>query len=90
MAYWMSDVKNHLVVVLGAFIGAFLAFLIILGWVGTLIYDTVLPGANSGGTFFGSLFLCSVLGLSVAIISDLVVARMTRRDYRRSAAIAHE
>ena len=90
MAYWMSDVKNHLVVVLGAFIGAFLAFLIILGWVGTLIYDTVLPGANPGSTFFGSLFLCSVLGLSVAIIADVVVARMTRRDYRRSAAIAHE
>jgi hypothetical protein len=55
IAYWMSDVKNHLVVVLGAFIGAFLAFLIILGWVGTLIYDSVLPGANPGSTFFGSI-----------------------------------
>ncbi len=90
LAFWMSDVKNRVVVVLGAFLGAFLAFLIILGWVGTLIYDTVLPGATSGGTFFGSLFLCSALGLSTAIISDLIVARITRRDYRRSAAVAHE
>ena len=90
LAFWMSDVKNRVVVVLGAFLGAFLAFLIILGWVGTLIYDQVLPGATSGGTFFGSLLLCSALGLSLAIISDLIVARMTRRDYRRSAAVAHE
>ena len=90
LAFWMSDVKNRLVVVLGAFLGAFLAFLIILGWVGTLIYDQVLPGATPGGTFFGSLLLCSALGLSTAIIADLIVARMTRRDYRRSAAVAHE
>jgi len=90
LAFWMSAVKNRLVVVLGAFLGAFLAFLIILGWVGTLIYDTVLPGANPGGAFFGSLFLCSALGLSLGIIADLIVARMTSRDYRRSAAAAHE
>ncbi len=90
LAFWMSDVKNRLVVVLGAFLGAFLSFLIILAWVGTLIYDTVLPGASPGSTFFGSLFLCSVLGLSGGIIADLIVAHISRRDYRRSASVAHE
>lgn len=90
LAFWMSSVKNRLVVVLGAFLGAFLSFLIILGWAGTLIYNSVLPGANPGNVFFGSLFLCSALGLSVGVIADLIVARMTRSDYRRSAAAAHE
>jgi hypothetical protein len=90
LAFWMSDVKNRVVVIIGAFIGAFLSFLIILGWVGTLIYNTVLPGANPGSTFFGSLFMCSALGLAGGILTDVVVARMTRRDYRRSAAVAEE
>ena len=75
LAYWMSAVKRPMVVVTGAFIGSFLGFLIILAWVGTLIFDTVLPGANPGSTFFGSLLFCSALGLSVAIIADLIVAR---------------
>lgn len=89
LAYWMSAVKRPMVVVTGAFIGGFLGFLIILGWVGTLIYDTVLPGATSGATFFGSLLFCSALGLSVAVIADLVVARMTAKDYRRPSVV-HE
>ena len=90
LAFWMSSVKNRVVVVIGAFLGAFLAFLFILGWVGTLIYNTVLPGATPGATFFGSLLLCSAGGLSLAVIADLVVARMTSRDYRRQAAMEHE
>jgi hypothetical protein len=89
LVYWMSDVKRHMVVVTGAFIGSFLGFLIILGWVGTLIYDTVLPGANAGSTFFGSLLFCSALGLSFGIISDLIIARLSARDYRRPAPV-HE
>ncbi len=89
LAYWMSAVKRPMVVVIGAFIGSFLGFLIILGWVGTLIFDTVLPGASSGSTFFGSLLFCSALGLSFAIISDLIVARLTPGDYRRQAVV-HE
>jgi hypothetical protein len=89
LAYWMSEVKRPMVVVTGAFIGCFLGFLIILAWVGTLIFDTVLPGATPGATFFGSLLFCSALGLSVAIIADLVVARLTTRDYRRPSAV-HE
>jgi hypothetical protein len=88
LAYWMSAVKRPMVVVIGAFIGSFLGFLIILGWVGTLIYDTVLPGASAGSTFFGSLLFCSALGLSFAIIADLIVARLTAKDYRRS--VVHE
>jgi hypothetical protein len=89
LAYWMSAVKRPMVVVTGAFIGGFIGFLIILGWVGTLIFDTVLPGATSGATFFGSLLFCSALGLSVAVLSDLIVARMTAKDYRRPAVV-HE
>src|SRR5215467_7589460 len=89
LAYWMSEVKRPMVVVTGAFIGGFLGFLIILGWVGTLIFDTVLPGATSGATFFGSLLFCSALGLSVAVLADLIVARMTAKDYRRPSVV-HE
>jgi hypothetical protein len=89
LAYWMSAVKRPMVVVTGAFIGSFLGFLIILAWVGTLIFDTVLPGASAGSTFFGSLLFCSALGLSVAIIADLIVARLTAKDYRRPVVV-HE
>jgi hypothetical protein len=89
LAYWMSAVKRPMVVVIGAFIGGFLGFLIILAWVGTLIFDTVLPNASAGSTFFGSLLFCSALGLSFAIISDLIVARRTMKDYRRQAVV-HE
>jgi len=89
LAYWMSAVKRPTVVVIGAFIGSFLGFLIILAWVGTLIFDTVLPGANPGSTFFGSLLFCSALGLSFAIIADLIVARLTAKDYRRPVVV-HE
>ena len=88
LAYWMSAVKRHMAVVTGAFIGGFLGFLIILGWVGTLIYDTVLPNASAGATFFGSLLFCSTLALSFGIISDLIIARLSASDYRRQATIA--
>lgn len=89
LAFWMSAVKNRTAVVVGAFAGALLGFIIILGWVGTLIYDTPLPDANPVGVFFGSLFFCSTLGLSGAIILDLIIARNTRRDYRRQVVV-HE
>jgi hypothetical protein len=85
MAYWMSAVKNRWIVVLGAFIGDVIGFLIILGWLGTLIFSTPYPGAEANGTaiFFGALLLNSVLGLSGGMIFDLLVARSSRRDYRR-------
>ena len=89
LAYWMSAVKRPMIVVTGAFIGGFLGFLIMLAWVGTLIYDTVLPGATAGGAFFGSLLFCSALGLSFGVIADLIVARLTAKDYRRPSVV-HE
>ena len=85
LAFWISNVKRPMVVVIGAFIGSFFGFLVILGWVGTLIYDTVLPNASPGSTFFGSLLLCSATGIVFGIVSDLIVARLTARDYRRPA-----
>ena len=89
LAFWVSAVKNKAVVVLGAFIGAILGFLIILGWAGTLIYDKPLDGANGGNCFFGSLLFCSALAVSFGMLADLLVARMTSRDYRR-ASVMHE
>ncbi len=92
MAFWISAVRNKLIVVLGALIGAAIGFIIILGWVGTLVYNTPLPGANGGSTFFGAIFLCSVLGISGGIIMDLLVARANKTDYRRPNPhrMAHE
>ncbi len=87
LAFWMSAVKNRGIVVLGAFIGAFVGLLIILGWADTLIFDTPLPGANGNSTFWGSLFFCIMLGLVGGIILDLIVARANARDYRRQAAV---
>jgi RsiW-degrading membrane proteinase PrsW (M82 family) len=86
LVYWISAVvvKNIRVVVMGAFLGAFLGFVIILGWAGTLIYDQPLPGANGGTTFFGSVLFCSVTGLIGGMACDLLVARMRRQDYGRA------
>jgi hypothetical protein len=90
LAFWLSEVKNRMTVVMGAFAGALLGFLAILGLVDTLIFDQPLPNANPAGTFFGSVLLCSVLAISAAIILDLIVARRNRRDYRRPSAVVHE
>ncbi|HET7638827.1 MAG TPA: PTS sucrose transporter subunit IIBC, partial [Ktedonobacteraceae bacterium] len=87
LAFWMSAVKNRLVVVVGAGVGALLGFIIILGWVGTLVFSTPLLGANGGSTFFGSVLICSALGLAGAIIFDLIVARRHARDYRRQVVV---
>ena len=86
LAFWLSAVKKRAAVVVGAFIGALLGFLIILGWAGTLIYDQPLPGANGASVFFGSLFFCTVLGISGGILTDLLIARKSRRDYLRATA----
>jgi hypothetical protein len=89
LAFWLSAVKKRAAVVVGAFVGALIGFLIILGWAGTLIYDKPLPGANGGSVFFGSLFFCTVLGISAGILTDLLIARKSRRDYLRAAAQEH-
>lgn len=90
MSFWMSAVRNRAAVVFGAFVGGFLAFLIILGWAGTLIYDTPLPGASGGPVFFGSVLFCAALGLAFGAGFDLLIARAHRRDYRRAAAATHK
>jgi len=87
LAFWMSAVKSRWMVVLGAFSGALIGFLIILGWVDTLIFDTPLPGANGTSTFFGSVFFCSILGLAGGIVLDLIIASRNARDYRRQVAV---
>jgi hypothetical protein len=88
LAFWMSAVRKRAVVVTGAFIGGIIGFLIMLGWAGTLVYSTVLPGAGGGSAFFGGLLFCAALELVFGMGSDLLVARANRRDYRRSAAAA--
>ncbi len=89
LAFWMSAVKNHWLVVLGAFIGCLIGFFAILAWVGTLIFDTELPGATGAATFFGSVLFCSAAGVIGGILMDLIVARRTSRYYRRSQQLAH-
>lgn len=82
MAFWLSAVKKRAAVVCGALLGAFIAF------VGILLWADLLPGANGGATFFGSLFFCAAATLTGGIITDLLLARITSHDYRRF--IAHE
>nr|BBH94211.1 hypothetical protein KTA_24100 [Thermogemmatispora argillosa] len=85
--FWVSMVlvRRRWAVILGAFIGAFIGLLAILGWVDTLIFDTPLPNAQVGATFFGSLFLCSILGLVGGMLTDWAVARSESRRSRRHA-----
>ena len=90
LAFWISAVRSRGAVISGAFAGALLGFLIILGWVGTLIYNTPLPGADPAPTFFGSLLLCSALGLVCAMLADLALGRANSRDYRRRVSSAPE
>src|SRR5689334_927230 len=82
LAFWLSTVKKRAATVSGTFLAALIAFVIILVWANTL------PNANGAGTFFGSLFFCSAAALVGGIITDLLVARITSRDDRRS--LAHE
>jgi hypothetical protein len=90
LSFWMSAVRNRMVVVAGAFFGGILSFLIMLAWAGTLVYDTPLAGANGGSAFFGGLLFFSAAELVLGMCADLLVARLTRRDYRRAAAVAHK
>ncbi|MDQ2713559.1 MAG: PTS sucrose transporter subunit IIBC [Chloroflexota bacterium] len=89
LAFWMSAVRSRWIVVLGALLGALIGFIGVYGWVGTLIYNTILPGADVAPTFFGSLLICSAAGLIGGILLDLIVGRMTSRSYRRRE-VAHE
>ena len=90
LAYWLSAVKNHIAVVAGAFIGVLLGFLILLAWAGPLISGTDMDDANGGSVFFGSILLCSILGVVLAMATDLIVARRHKRDYIRQSVEAQE
>lgn len=81
MVFWVSAVKKRSAVVLGAFLGALIAFVVIFLWASSL------PGANGGVTFFGSVLICSIAALVGGILTDVLIARMTSHNYRR---IAHE
>ena len=82
LVFWLSAVKKRGAVVFGAFLAALIAFVVILVWANRL------PNANGAGTFFGSLFFCSAAALVGGIFTDLLVARITSRDYRQS--LVHE
>jgi hypothetical protein len=89
LAFWLSSVRYRAAVVVGAFVGALLGFLIILAWTLLIPLSTTnqpLPGANPPAVFFGSVLFCSVLGVSGGILIDVLVAGKNRRDYLRSAA----
>ncbi len=88
LAFWLSNVKNKIAVIGGAFGGVVLGFLIILCWVGTLIRPTPLPNVDGIATFFSSVLLNSALGLSAGILIDLIIARRSDKDYRRQ--VQHE
>jgi biotin transporter BioY len=83
LAFWFSAVKNRTAVVFGALIGAFLAWFGILCWAGTVIFDTPLPGADGASVFFSSVLFCTICGLSLAILTDLWIARRISREYTK-------
>ncbi len=84
LAFWMSAVKNRFAVIAGAFVGALIAFFVILAWAGTLIHPRPLPYVSGAAAFFGSALFCTIMGLITGMITDLVVARINNRDYRRN------
>jgi hypothetical protein len=90
--FWVSVVlvRRRWAVILGSIVGAFIGLLIILGWVDTLIFDTPLPDAQVGATFFGSLFFCGVLGLIGGMLTDWLLARSESRRMRRRSPLAPE
>jgi hypothetical protein len=90
LSFWMSAVRKRAAVVFGAFVGGILAFLIILAWAGTLVYDKALSGAGGGSAFFGSVLFCAAVELVFGAGFDLLIARANRADYRRAASAAHE
>jgi hypothetical protein len=88
LAFWLSAVKKRAAVVLGAFIGALIPFFCIVFWVGALFVPKHLNNVDGGAVFYGSLLMCAIAALIGGMVTDLIVARLTNRDYRRQ--IAHE
>src|SRR5437588_12498785 len=71
LAFWMSAVKRRRVVMFGAFIGSFVGFLVILGWVGTLIKIPFFPAPIPAQPSLASLCLNPPLALVLASAPDL-------------------
>jgi predicted tellurium resistance membrane protein TerC len=88
IAFWISNVKNKFAVVGGAFLGVLLGFIGLLLWLGPVFHKEPLPNTDPVAAFFGSLFLCAILGLVFGIVIDLVIAQQSERDYRRQ--LSHE
>jgi hypothetical protein len=86
LAFWMSAVKSKWAVILGALLGTVIGFLIILGFVGTLINDKPMPGVTGGPVFFGSVLFCSAIGLIGGILADLLVDGAKKQNYGRQTA----
>jgi hypothetical protein len=82
LAFWISAVKSRVAVVIGALLGCLLGFLGILAWA----WSGTLTHVDGGATFFSAVLLCSVAGLSAGILTDLLIARKSRKDYLRSTA----
>ena len=87
LAFWLSAVKNRAAVVFGALIGALIPFVFILFWVGALFVQLQWK-ADGGSIFFGSVLMCTIAALIGGMTTDLIVARLNNRDYRRQ--IAHQ
>lgn len=77
LAFWVSAVKRKAAVIAGAIIGGIIAFLIIFFWAGTV------KDANGASVFFASVFFCTIIGMVAGMLTDLIVARIYNRDYRR-------
>ena len=83
LAYWIGNVRYKIAVLVSACMGSLLGFVGVLGWVNTLIFSTSLPDANGVSTFFGTHFICSLLGLMGAILTDLSVAQHIAKDRQK-------
>ena len=86
--YWVSNVRNKAAVVGGAFLGILVGFIGILLWLGPVFHVNPLPNTDPVAVFFGTVFLCAILGLIFGLVMDLVIARRNERDYRRQ--LMHE
>ena len=51
------------------------------------IFSTPLPGANGAVNFFGSLLLCSILGVMGCIFTDQIILRRKYSDTGRCARL---
>src|SRR5579859_1489869 len=51
LAYWLSAVKSHWAVVIGALVFAIIGFVLLYGWASSLGTNGA-PGANGGSVFF--------------------------------------